>query len=153
MEGCGEETIRAHPASRVLAARPCLTLVATMSLETGRRETHTVENQAPPLVPYNVFDADTALREAIEREGGAFGLQRLSDAGAAAGSEEALEHSERCERNEPRLIGHDRYGNRVGRVELDPSWHWLLREAPSSARSTRCRGATRAPARTSSAPG
>jgi putative acyl-CoA dehydrogenase len=100
-----------------------------MSIETGRRETHTVENQAPPLVPYNVFDADTALAEAIEREGGAFGLERLRNTGAAAGSQEALEHSERCERNEPRLIGHDRYGNRVGRVELDPSWHWLLRQA------------------------
>ena len=100
-----------------------------MSIETGRRETHTVENQPPPLVPYNAFDADLALREAIEREGGAFGIDRLRDTGAAAGSQEALEHSERCERNEPRLVSHDRYGNRVGRVELDPSWHWLLREA------------------------
>jgi putative acyl-CoA dehydrogenase len=100
-----------------------------MSIETGLRETHTVENQAPPLVPYNVFEADVALREGIEREGGAFGLDRLRDTGAAAGSAAALEHSERCERNEPRLISHDRYGNRVGRVELDPSWHWLLREA------------------------
>ncbi|MBA3301181.1 MAG: acyl-CoA dehydrogenase family protein, partial [Thermoleophilaceae bacterium] len=42
---------------------------------------------------------------------------------------EAIEHSERCERNEPRLVTHDRYGNRVDEVELDPSWHWLLREA------------------------
>ena len=27
------------------------------------------------------------------------------------------------------LRTHDRYGNRVDEVELDPSWHWLLREA------------------------
>ena len=27
------------------------------------------------------------------------------------------------------LRTHDRYGNRVGEVELDPSWHWILREA------------------------
>jgi putative acyl-CoA dehydrogenase len=101
-----------------------------MSISIPRRgDTHEVENQPPPLVPYNVFDADLPLREAIDREGGAFGVERLRDTGAAAGSLAALEHSERCERNEPRLIGHDRYGNRVGRVELDPSWHWLLREA------------------------
>ena len=53
----------------------------------------------------------------------------MRDTGALAGSPEALEHSERCERNEPRLVTHDRYGNRVDRVELDPSWHWLLRQA------------------------
>jgi len=33
-------------------------------------ETHSVENQPPPLLDYNAFDADPALREAIEREGG-----------------------------------------------------------------------------------
>jgi putative acyl-CoA dehydrogenase len=91
--------------------------------------THEVLNQAPPLAPYNVFEADTALREAVEREGGAWGVDRLRDAGALAGSPEAIEHSERAERNEPVLRTHDRYGNRVDEVDLDPSWHWLLREA------------------------
>ena len=42
---------------------------------------------------------------------------------------EALEHSRRAERNEQRLITHDRYGNRIDAVELDPSWHWLLEGA------------------------
>jgi putative acyl-CoA dehydrogenase len=100
-----------------------------MSIETGRRGTHEVENQAPPLAPYNVFEADLPLQEALEREGGDWGAERVRDTGALAGSPETLEHSERCERNEPRLVSHDRYGNRVDRVELDPSWHWLLREA------------------------
>jgi putative acyl-CoA dehydrogenase len=90
--------------------------------------THEVLNQAPPLVPYNVFEADPALREALEREAG-WGEDRLRDAGALAGSPEALEHAERCERNEPVLRTHDRYGNRVDEVDLDPSWHWCLREA------------------------
>ena len=94
-----------------------------------QRSTHEVLNQAPPLTPYNVFEADTSAREAVEREGADWGLDRLSDIGALAGSVEAHEHSERCERNEPVLRTHDRYGNRVGEVELDPSWHWLLREA------------------------
>ena len=46
-----------------------------------------------------------------------------------AGSAEALEHGRRAERNEPILRTHDRYGNRIDQVELDPSWHWLLRGA------------------------
>ena len=96
---------------------------------TTQRDTHEVLNQAPPIVPYNVFEADTPLREAIEREGGSWGVDRLHDAGELAGSPEAWEHSERCERNEPVLRTHDRYGNRIDQVELDPSWHWILRQA------------------------
>ena len=93
------------------------------------RSTHDVLNQAPPLAPYNVFEADLPLREALEREGGGWGVDRLRDTGELAGSVEAIEHSERCERNEPRLRTHDRYGHRIDEVELDPSWHWLLRQA------------------------
>ena len=95
----------------------------------ANQPTHEVTNQAPPLAPYNVFDADLALREALEREHGGWGVDRLRDAGELAGSVEALEHSERAERNEPRLRSHDRYGRRIDTVELDPSWHWLLRQA------------------------
>ena len=91
--------------------------------------THDVENQAPPLAPYNVFEADLALREAVEREGGGWGVDRLRDTGELAGTAEALDHSERAERNEPILRTHDRYGNRIDEVELDPSWHWCLRQA------------------------
>jgi putative acyl-CoA dehydrogenase len=91
--------------------------------------THEVSNQAPPLAPYNVFETDTALREAVEREGAGWGVDRLRDTGELAGSPEAIAHSERSERNEPVLHTHDRYGNRVDHVELDPSWHWLLRQA------------------------
>jgi putative acyl-CoA dehydrogenase len=88
-----------------------------------------VLNQAPPLQPVNLFDADFALREALEREGGGWGLDRARETGAVAGSVEALEHGRRAERNEPILRTHDRYGNRIDQVELDPSWHWLLRGA------------------------
>jgi len=96
---------------------------------TKHRDTHEVLNQAPPLVPYNVFEADGVLREAVEREGGGWGLDRLRQTGELAGSPETLEHAERCERNEPVLSTHDRYGHHLDRVELDPSWHWLLRQA------------------------
>ncbi|MGH2859691.1 MAG: DNA alkylation response protein, partial [Solirubrobacteraceae bacterium] len=85
-----------------------------------------VLNQPPPLQPLNLFDADRALAEALEREGGEWGVDRVREAGAVAGSVEALEHGRRAERNEPRLTTHDRYGNRIDQVDLDPSWHWLL---------------------------
>ena len=41
-------------------------------------------------------------------------------------SAEAQAHGRRAERNEPRLLTHDRFGERIDQVELDPSWHWLL---------------------------
>ena len=88
-----------------------------------------VLNQAPPLQPINLFEVDLALREALEREGGGWGAERVHEAGALVGSVEARAHALRAERNLPILRTHDRYGNRIDQVELDPSWHWLLRGA------------------------
>src|SRR5437588_2262390 len=88
-----------------------------------------VLNQAPPLEPINLFEVDLALGEALEREGGGWGVDRVREAGAAAGSAENREHSRRAERNLPILRTHDRFGNRIDEVELDPSWHFLLRGA------------------------
>jgi putative acyl-CoA dehydrogenase len=89
--------------------------------------THEVVNQPPPLVDYNAFDADPALREALEREGGGWGVDRVHDFGAVIGSGEAQEHSARAQRNLPVLRSHDRYGHRVDEVDYDPSMHWMLR--------------------------
>ncbi len=100
--------------------------MATIEITDPARE---VLNQAPPLQPFNLFDLDLALQEALEREGGGWGADRAREAGAVAGSVEALEHARRAERNEPRLTTHDRYGKRIDAVELDPSWHWLLEGA------------------------
>jgi putative acyl-CoA dehydrogenase len=85
-----------------------------------------VLNQAPPLQPVDYFGSDLALQEALEREGGGWGAAQVHEAGAVAGSVEATEHGRRAERNEPRLLTHDRFGHRIDEVELDPSWHWLL---------------------------
>ena len=100
--------------------------MATTELDDPARE---VLNQAPPLQPADLFESDLALREGLEREGGGWGAALAHDTGTLAGSVEAREHSLRAERNEPRLTTHDRYGNRIDQVELDPSWHWLLRAA------------------------
>ena len=75
-------------------------------------------------------------------------MDRLRDTGELAGSAEAIEHSERCERNEPHLRTHDRYGNRIDEVELDPSWHWLPAPGDRARDPLAARGATRARART-----
>ena len=123
--------------------------MATIEITDPARE---VLNQAPPLQPANLFELDLPLQEALEREGGGWGADRAREAGAVAGSVEAREHSRRAERNEPRLTTHDRYGNRIDAVELDPSWHWLLGGAVAPRASTACPGATRGPAPTSSAP-
>jgi putative acyl-CoA dehydrogenase len=88
-----------------------------------------VLNQAPPLQPVNLFEVDVALREALQREGGEWGVERARETGAFSGSVETREHSRRAERNLPILRTHDRFGNRIDEVELDPSWHHLLRGA------------------------
>jgi putative acyl-CoA dehydrogenase len=91
--------------------------------------THTVRNQPPPFEDVNFFEADVALLEGLEREGAGWALDRVRDCGVVAGSAEAQAHARRAERNAPRLRTHDRYGHRVDELELDPSWHWLLRGA------------------------
>jgi putative acyl-CoA dehydrogenase len=100
--------------------------MATIDVTNPARE---VLNQPLPLEPLNLFEVDVALGEALEREGGRWGIDRAREAGAVAGSLEARDHGRRAERNEPVLRTHDRYGNRIDEVELDPSWHWLLRGA------------------------
>ena len=100
-----------------------------MSATQVRDPAREVLNQASPLQPIDLFEVDLALAEALEREGGGWGVDRAHEAGAVAGSEAALEHSRRAERNLPTLHTHDRYGRRIDQVELDPSWHWLLRGA------------------------
>ena len=104
-------------------------------------DTHEVLNQPPPLAPYNVFEADLALREAVEREGGDWGVDRLRDTGALAGSPEAIEHSERCRAQRagaahPRPL---RQPRRRGRAR--PVLALAAARRRSSARSTRCPGA------------
>jgi putative acyl-CoA dehydrogenase len=94
-----------------------------------RNPARDVLNQPPPLQPINLFETDLALREALEREGGGWGVDRAHETGGTAGGVEATEHGRRAERNLPVLRTHDRYGHRVDEVELDPSWHWLLRGA------------------------
>jgi putative acyl-CoA dehydrogenase len=102
-------------------------------------------NQPPPLQDYNLFDQDVVLREAVDREAGDWGLQRLSAFGGIAGGE-ALRLGPIADRNPPALRSYDRYGNRIDEIEFHPAWTELLRLG-IVARSTtgRARGPRRSP--------
>ena len=90
--------------------------------------THEVLNQPPPLHGYDAYETDPALREALDREGGSWGEERVRDVGRLTGSAEAQQHSKRAQRNIPRLVTHDRYGQRIDKIDYDPSMHWMLRQ-------------------------
>ena len=114
------QSVQAHAPDRSLRAMTTMPRTATA-------DTHEVINQSEPFVDVNVFDSDAALQEAVEREGGGWGVDRMRDFGQVAGSAEADEHRRRAQRNVPQLHQHDRFGHRVDEVEYDPSMHWMLR--------------------------
>jgi putative acyl-CoA dehydrogenase len=91
--------------------------------------THEVANQPPPLVDYNVFEADTPLVEAVRREGAEWDEARIAAVGGYAGSEHAQTLGRLANENGPRLRTHDRYGHRVDEAEFHPAWHELLGKA------------------------
>ncbi|WP_406422859.1 acyl-CoA dehydrogenase family protein [Streptomyces sp. NBC_00873] len=95
--------------------------------------THTVSNQVPPLVGYDVFAADRALTEAVERHlapellDGA--RNELTELGRSAGSAQAQEWGALANEYPPKLRTHDRYGHRIDEVEFHPAYHRLLGHA------------------------
>jgi putative acyl-CoA dehydrogenase len=93
--------------------------------------THVVTNQAPPLVGHDVFRADAALVEAVQRYAGAEPLDGLSALGRRAGSEQAQRWGAEANANPPVLRTHDRFGHRVDEVDFHPSWHALMGVAVS----------------------
>ncbi|MDT0406300.1 MULTISPECIES: acyl-CoA dehydrogenase family protein [Streptomyces] len=98
--------------------------------------THTVTNQAPPLVQYDVFRADRVLVEAVERHLDPDvldeGLSELSGLGLTAGSAQVQEWGVLANENPPALRTHDRYGHRIDEVDFHPSWHRLLGKGVSA---------------------
>ncbi|WP_406863756.1 acyl-CoA dehydrogenase family protein [Streptomyces sp. HUAS MG47] len=95
--------------------------------------THTVTNQAPPLVGHDVFTSDRVLVEALERhlDPGLLpeAREELSTLGLAAGSAPAQEWGALANEYPPKLRTHDRYGHRIDEVEFHPAWHRLLGHA------------------------
>ncbi|MFD9573940.1 acyl-CoA dehydrogenase family protein [Streptomyces sp. NPDC059982] len=101
--------------------------------------THTVSNQAPPLVGHEVYLGDRALTEGVERHLADASpelrdgiREELTALGRAAGSAQAQEWGRQANENPPVLRTHDRYGNRIDEVEFHPAWHRLLGHAVTS---------------------
>ncbi|MEU4929038.1 acyl-CoA dehydrogenase family protein [Streptomyces yokosukanensis] len=98
--------------------------------------THSVTNQPPPLVGYDLFTADRALAEAVERHTASDVLDEvraeLSLLGSAAGSAQLQEWGAQANEHPPRLRTHDRYGHRIDEVDFHPAWHRLLGKGVSS---------------------
>ena len=92
--------------------------------------THSVTNQPPPLVDYDVFTADRALSDAVGRHLTPDLLDEvhgeLSALGRASGSAQVQEWGVQANENPPRLRTHDRHGRRIDEVEFHPAWHRLL---------------------------
>ena len=86
-------------------------------------------NQPPPLVDYNLYDADAPLREALEREGAAWAQDMVHDLGRLAGTQEAIDWGFQANAHPPELRTHDRFGNRIDEVEFHPAWHRLMEVA------------------------
>jgi len=89
-------------------------------------KTHTVFNQATPLEGVNVFESNTALVEATEREGAGWVRERASDLGRLIGGTPQQEWGRLANENKPVLRTFDRFGNRIDEVEFHPAWHQLM---------------------------
>ena len=80
-------------------------------------ETHGVTNQPPPLQDYNLYDTDTALKEALHREGGGWAESRVRAYGEVMGSEQAIRWGHEANTYTPELRSHDRFGHRIDEVD------------------------------------
>ena len=88
--------------------------------------THEVTNQPPPLQDYNAFEGDTALVEAVKREGGEWGIEALRADGARTGSEEVISWGYRANAYKPELQAFDRQGHRIDQVAYHEDYHRLM---------------------------
>ncbi len=95
-------------------------------------DTHSVFNQAPPLANFNAFDTDTALKQAVQREGAAWALPQLSAYGARTGGAEAIQWGFDANEYKPQFFSHDGQGFRVDLVKYHDSYHRLMAMALDS---------------------
>ncbi|GAB3383178.1 acyl-CoA dehydrogenase family protein [Lysobacter fragariae] len=97
-------------------------------MTTSPFSTHAVDNQPPEFAPRDLWHDDLVLREAVEREAGtAFHLE-LARYGRLAG-DELLALSFDAHRDRPRLRTHDRFGQRIDRVDFHPNYHAIMAAA------------------------
>jgi putative acyl-CoA dehydrogenase len=88
--------------------------------------THVVENVSCELADYNMYAQDTALREAVQREGAAWADAELHQFGQRTGSADYLELGNLANKHQPELETHDRFGNRIDLVKFHPAYHQFM---------------------------
>jgi len=92
-------------------------------------DTHEVINVGRELADYDMYRQDTALVEAVQREGAGWADAALGEFGRLAGSADYLELGVQANQNPPVLDTHDRFGRRVDLVRFHPAYHQLMRSA------------------------
>ncbi|GAC1308096.1 MAG: acyl-CoA dehydrogenase family protein [Vulcanimicrobiaceae bacterium] len=94
--------------------------------------THAVDNQPPPLVDYDLFASDAALRAAVGANDAAWAAPALHALGAQAGGRETIALGFEANANPPRLRAFDRAGIRIDEVDFHPAYHQLIEAAVRS---------------------
>jgi putative acyl-CoA dehydrogenase len=97
--------------------------------DTAGYATHEVLNQPPPLADYDAYATDPALKAAVNTFDAAWAEEKFSASGRTVGSTEVQELARQANRNLPELRTHDRFGNRVDRIDFHPAWHMLMKLA------------------------
>lgn len=87
--------------------------------------THEVNNQPTALAHYNAWTTDTALIEAVDREGGFWAADHLQEFGAHTGGE-LIASGFLANENRPKLRSFDSYGRRLDDVTFHPAYHELM---------------------------
>ena len=94
--------------------------------------THAVFNQPEPLVNYNLFQTNQALRDALRLNAPALDTAPLLALGELLGTAEMQAHARLANAHTPALRSHDRVGHRIDEVEFHPSYHALMSAATAA---------------------
>ena len=89
--------------------------------------THDVFNQSTPLVDYNAWEGDAALRDAVFRHGAGWAEDALQVHGARTGNAEVIEWGFLANEFKPRFEPHDRQGYRTDLVRYHDAYHKLMK--------------------------
>ncbi len=95
--------------------------------EIAALEPDVVANQPPILEDHDPLALDEALRDAMQREGGAWIAERASALSKRIGDAKTQKLADLANRYIPVLHTHDRFGNRIDEVEYHPAYHELMR--------------------------
>lgn len=88
--------------------------------------THEVLNQSPPMADYDAYAGDPVLARIVATFEADWATPRLRAVGRTVGSAHVLELARQANRNPPELKTHDRWGNRIDRIDFHPAWHELM---------------------------